>query len=154
MLIVSLLFALQASAPASFSAMTPAAVCSDSIEDAVGRITGFLRAVRTYDVPELRQLANIDPSHLRVLESKDNAEICRLLRNKVLKNREPDHVTGRPWLSEIFEADGFYFVVVSRDLSRFDPHAGQQTRVIVGEHGGPTLWVFDRDFNKVTATRT
>jgi hypothetical protein len=95
----------------------------------------------------------VDTANLRVLDHEEDAAVCSALRLKVLTGREPDRITNRPWHVAVLEADGFYFVLVSRDRRHDGGQPQRHHRIMVGEHGPPTLFVFDRDLKQIIATR-
>jgi hypothetical protein len=143
-----------ASAPPVLASMAaPVSVCADTLETAHARIFGLLRVAHTMDVPVLRGLQAVDTAHLRVLTREADAPVCRTLREKVWPQLGPDRVTGRPWHLAVLEADGFYFVLVSRDRRGLASGSGANRRVVIGEQGPATMYVFDRNFQLVTATR-
>ena len=155
MLIALMLLELAAipSARPALAPPAPAPECADTLESTHARLLGLLRVSQSVDVPALRRIRAVDPAHLRVLTEDSDASLCREIRAKVLPQLGEDRVTGKPWRMAVYEADGFYFALASRDRRDEVAGPGGSRRVIIGEHGPPTLYVFDHDLQPVLATR-
>jgi hypothetical protein len=118
--------------------------CGDSTQFSRRRVAGLLNAARTISAPNTRlaELANVQASSLVLLTDASGATICQQLRTKALANRDPDTVTGKPWVVSVYNASGYYFAVVSRSSG---PGSGQ---VVIGGQGG-TIVVYDSALNQV-----
>jgi hypothetical protein len=94
----------------------------------------------------LGELANVQPSSLVLLTDASGATVCQQLRAKALANRDPDAVTGQPWLVTIYYASGYYFAVVSRNRGTINGTGSGA--VLIGGHGG-TIVVYDANLDQV-----
>lgn len=150
MLIPLLFLSLGAAAPEQVRSLPTTPPCADTVPSARVRVLGLLRVAQSADVPVLQPLRAVDTSHLRLLSEPSEAATCRALREKVLPQLGTDRLTGRPWRVAVMEADGFYFVIASRDRR---PASETDRRVVMGENGPPTLYVFDHQLGLITATR-
>jgi hypothetical protein len=142
-----------ASSPATPRVVAPNPfVCGDSTEISATRVRALLAASQaTWFPAELRGLATVDANTLRLLDPRSDATVCRALRQRALADKPQDRATNRNWLLTMYEAGGYYFVVVSSDRDRVTSAPGQPRRVRLGEGGG-WLVVFDHDLKLVTQT--
>jgi hypothetical protein len=132
--------------------VTPApAGCADTVQRAHTRVYGLLRIMRSADLPAFREVQAVDTTHLRLLTRDADVPVCSALRARVWPGLVADHVANQDWHFAVLEADGFYFVLLSRDWPK--PEAGPSHRVRIGEQGPPTFYIFDHDLKLVMATQ-
>jgi hypothetical protein len=129
-----------------------APVCGDSAQFSRLRVGNLLAAARRPGMPSpLSELAGVDPAHLRLLDGEQDSNTCKSIRREVLARRATDRLTSRPWIVSIYEADGYFFAVLSRDQPRVSPSASRRVPIMIGEHGGAII-VFDRSMQRVLET--
>ncbi len=125
-------------APVAVPAAGIRKVCPDETNTSRGRVLSLL-SPWLMDIRRRFGFEAAREDHLRPLGDPQDADVCRRLRSVIRHASKVDPVHGNPWLMTFYEADGFYFVAVSRDQQGARPDGPQ----VLGRGG----WLLVYDSN-------